>query len=400
MPSVTTATSPVCPSVARLAPLPLSTAPAPTRWLATGEIAYRRMLALIDGARVSIRCETYIWSDDEVGDRFRGALTRAAARGVQVRVLVDGVGSAELPDDYWVGLEHAGGSARIFNPLSLRHFALRNHRKLLVVDDVTAIIGGFNLGLAYDSDDVTRGWRDLGVELRAPAALRQLAESFDSLFRDHRLRHWLMRHVRRTSLRWPRFYTRAGPVLFSGPRLVRNQFSRQLLLALREAKHVRIVSAYFLPGFRLRRALRQVARRGGTVELLLAGKTDVPLAQLAARTLYGSLLKAGVRIWEYQPQILHTKLAIIDDAVFVGTANLDARSLGINYELMVHLDDAGLTRAATASFVGDLQHAREITRIDWREKQTWSLRLRGAWARFLLTKVDPWLARQQMRNIP
>ena len=163
---------------------------------------------------------------------------------------------------------------------------------------------------------------------------------------------------------------------------------------------MRIVSAYFLPGFRLRRALRQVARRGGTVELLLAGKTDVPLAQLAARTLYGSLLKAGVRIWEYQPQILHTKLAIIDDAVFVGTANLDARSLGINYELMVHLDDEGLTRAATTSFVGDLHHAREITRNDWREKQTWSLRLRGAWARFLLTKVDPWLARQQMRNIP
>ena len=375
-------------------------APSPPRWLATGEIAYRRMLALIEGARVSIRCETYIWSDDEVGDRFRGALTRAAARGVHVRVLVDGVGSAELPADYWNGFEQAGGSARIFNPLSPRYFALRNHRKLLLVDDATAIVGGFNLARAYDGDGVTRGWRDFGVELSAPAALLPLAESFDSLFRDHRLRHWLLRHVRRAFLKWPRSYTQEGPVLFSGPRLVRNQFRHQLLRTLHAAKHVSIVSAYFLPGFRLQRALCRVARRGGIVELLLAGKTDVPLAQLAARTYYGSLLRAGVRIWEYQPQVLHAKLAIIDDAVFAGTANLDARSLGINYEFMVHFDDPALTYAATASFVGDLPYAREITLDDWREQQTWPLRLRGAWARFLLTKVDPWLAHQQMRNIP
>jgi len=122
---------------------------------------------------------------------------------------------------------------------------------------------------------------------------------------------------------------------------------------------------------------------------------------MGARTHHlGSLLRAGVRIWEYQPQVLHAKLAIIDDAVFAGTANLDARSLGINYEFTVHFDDPALTYAATASFVGDLPFAREITLDDWREQQTWPLRLRGAWARFLLTKVDPWLARQQMSNIP
>jgi cardiolipin synthase len=102
------------------------------------------------------------------------------------------------------------------------------------------------------------------------------------------------------------------------------------------------MSAYFLPGFRLRRALRRIAHRGGTVELILAGKTDVAIAQTAARSIYGPLLRSGVRIWEYQPQVLHAKLAIVDQTVFVGTANLDARSLGINYELMVHLADARL----------------------------------------------------------
>jgi cardiolipin synthase A/B len=126
----------------------------------------------------------------------------------------------------------------------------------------------------------------------------------------------------------------------------------------------------------------------------------VPLAQLAARTLYGSLLKAGVRIWEYQPQILHAKLAIVDHAVFAGTANLDARSMAINYELMVHLNDHRLADAACDAFAADLEHSREITLPAWRHTQNWLTRLHGAWARFLLTKVDPWLARHQMRNIP
>jgi cardiolipin synthase len=325
---------------------------------------------------------------------------RAARRGIHVHVLVDGVGSSTLPDRYWQELAATGSHARVFNPITLRHFALRNHRKLLLVDDAVAVIGGFNISAEYDGDGVSHGWRDLGMELTLPAAIKQLAESFDSLFRDHRLRHWLLRHVRRGSLRWPLFYTRPGPVLFSGPRLVKNQFAHQLLRSLRHAQRVRIVSAYFVPSFRLRRALRHVAGRGGTVELLLAGKTDVPLAQLAARTLYGSLLKAGVRIWEYQPQILHAKLAIVDQAVFAGTANLDARSMAINYELMVHLTDHRLADEACDAFAADLRHSREITLAEWYATQNWLTRVRGAWARFLLTKVDPWLARHQMRNIP
>jgi cardiolipin synthase len=369
-------------------------------WLFTTEAAYLRMIALIAEARTSIRCETYIWRPDEVGERFRTALTQAAARGVKVRVLVDGVGSASLPDGYWQELEKAGGHARVFNPLSLRHFALRDHRKLLLVDDCVAVIGGFNIAHEYDGDGVTRGWHDLGLELTDPAALRQLGESFDSLFRDHRLRHWLLRHMRRESWRWPLFYRHKGPVLFSGPRLVRNQFRHRLLQKMRQAKHVRIISAYFVPSFQLRRALRRVARRGGTVELLLAGKSDVALAQLAARTLYGSLLKAGVRIWEYQPQILHSKLAIVDHGVFAGTSNLDARSLSINYELMVHIENERLSDEACDAFAGYLQHSLEITLPEWQKSRTWLQRLRGAWARFLLTKVDPWLARRQMRNIP
>lgn len=368
-------------------------------WLPNGTVAYQRMIALIDAAQTSIRCETYIWSDDAVGSRFHAALTRAAGRGVNVRVLIDGAGSSALPAGYWQTLQAAGGIVRVFNPLTFRHFSLRNHRKLLLVDDTVAVTGGFNIAADYEGDGIARGWRDFGVELRDQTALAQLAASFESLFAGHLIRHWLLRQLRQRTLRRPLFYQLPGPVLFSGPRLLSNQFSRQLLVTLGRARHVRIASAYFVPGFRLRRALRDVARRGGTVELLLAGKSDVPLAQYAARSLYGPLLAAGVRIREYQPQILHAKLAVLDDSVFVGSSNLDARSLAINHELTVHIQDPRLAAEARASFDDALRQSEAITFENWKTSRTWFARLRGALARFLITRVDPWIARRQMRDI-
>jgi cardiolipin synthase len=392
--------SPVSTSSSASSAHPPALVPAETQWLTTGALAYARMLALIATAQRSIRCETYIWGVDEVGARFLAALTAAAARGVRVHVLVDGGGSPTLPSTYWRDLEAAGGRAHIFNPLTFRHFSLRSHRKLLLIDDATAITGGFNIAREYDGDGVTSGWRDFGIELQHPDALHQLAASFDSLFANHLIRHSLRRQWESRSLRRPSFFRLPGPVLFSGPRFVRNQFAKRLLASLRHAQHVRIVSAYFAPGFRLRRALRAVALRGGTVELLLAGKSDVALAQRAARSIYGSLLKAGVQIWEYQPQILHAKLALVDSHIFVGTANLDARSLSINHELMIHLQDARLCTEASTMFSADLKQSLKITLDEWQRTRTWFTRFRGAIARFLLTKVDPWLARRQMRDVP
>lgn len=391
---------PVLPSPSHPPASGAPSAPSRAQWLTTGTLAYERMLALIDAAQASIRCETYIWTADAVGNRFLAALTRAAARGVRVHILVDGGGSPTLALSYWHELEAAGGRAHFFNPLTFRHFSLRSHRKLLLVDDATAITGGFNISHEYDGDGVNTGWRDFGIELCDPAALHQLASSFDHLFTHHLARHFLRRRWKNRTLLRPAYYRLPGPVLFSGPRLVRNQFSRRLLVTLRQARHVRIISAYFVPGFRLRRALRAVALRGGTVELLLAGKSDVPLAQRAARSIYGPLLKAGVAIWEYQPQILHAKLALVDDHIFVGTANLDARSLAINHELMVHLCEPRLATEARAMFAADLRQSKKITLADWQRTRTWLTRFRGAIARFLLTKVDPWLARRQMRDVP
>ena len=374
------------------------TPPAQVHWLPTGAAAFQRLLPAIAAARSSIRFEMYIFRDDESGGRFRTALTGAARRGVRVQLLLDALGAGGLPADYWDELTRLGGEVRIFNPLTLRGFLFRNHRKQVVIDDEVAFIGGFNVANEYSGDGVKEGWRDLGWEVRGPDVIQPLAAAFDGMFRMYDLRHRLLQRIRRPLQRRVRVGAH-GPVLLGGPRVLRDAFATSLHRALRHARCVQLVSGYFVPNHRLRRALRRVARRGGTVEILLAGKSDVPIAQTAARSLYGSLLRAGVRIYEYQPQILHAKLAVVDDAVYVGSANLDIRSFGINYELMVRLENARLAAEARELFVADLGRSVEITAPAWRASRGWLTRLRGKWAWFFFTKIDPCLVRLQLRGI-
>jgi cardiolipin synthase len=353
------------------------------------------MLPALHEAKISVRFEFYIYRPDRTGDRFRAALTAAARRGARVRILLDAFGAVGLPADYWNELRQHGGEVRIFNPFTWRLFALRNHRKLLLIDDALAFIGGFNIADEYNGDGLRHGWRDLGMELRTPVAVRQLAAAFDDMYESVDLHRRALRRMQRPWL----IAGRAGPVLLSGPRMGLNPFRANLLKTLRTAKHVQIVSGYFLPSLRLRHALRRVVRNGGTVELLLAGKSDVPLAQLAGRARYGPLLRAGVRIFEYQPQILHAKLAVIDEVVFAGSSNLDTRSFGINYELMVRCHDAALAQSGREMFEADRARSIEITFPAWQNSQTWLTRWRGMWAGILLTKIDPWLANVQLRSL-
>jgi cardiolipin synthase len=135
------------------------------------------------------------------------------------------------------------------------------------------------------------------------------------------------------------------------------------------------------------------------VRLILAGKSDVRLMRIATRGLYPSLLRSGVEIYEYEPQILHAKMIIADDAVFVGSANLDARSLSINYEVLARLPNKTVAEEAREIFEGDLKHCRRIAPQGWRTP-------RGAWqklteriAYFILARIDPYIARRQRRNL-
>lgn len=366
-------------------------------WLRSGGEAFPVMIAAIDDARRSVRLEMYIYSGGQPGEAVRDALVRAAQRGVYAQVLLDALGSFGLGSAFWKTFTEAGGKLRWFNPLKIGRMVYRNHRKLLVCDEEVAVVGGFNIAPEYLGDGVTSGWRDLGIEIRGSLA-SELAESFDASFARSDFGHKPLQWFRRATA-LATISAETWRLLLSGPGRGYNFLKRTLVADLANAHTVRIVCAYFLPTWRLRRELEQVARRGGRVQLVLAGKSDVRLSQLATQRLYQGLLKRGVEIYEYEPQILHAKLFLVDEQVYVGSANLDARSLNINYELLVRITEPKVVREASGIFDEVLALSRKVDKRTWAKSRSLWTKLMEQWAHFLLARVDPWWARARAKDL-
>jgi len=367
-------------------------------WLRCGQEMFPAMLAAMDAARESVCLEIYTYAADALGLQFLDALVRARQRGARVRVLIDGVGSIGLAAGFWQPLRAAGGEVRVFNPPALGRFGIRNHRKLLVCDGQVALVGGFNIASQYEGDGVTHGWHDLGLKTTGPLA-PQLATAFADMFERAEFQHKRFTRLRKSTARKV-VLIRNEQLLLSGPGRGRSPIKHALQGDLGRAANVQIMVAYFLPTWRIRRDLVRIARRGGTVQLILAGQSDVLISQLAGQSLYRRLLKAGVQIFEYQPQILHAKLIIADDVVYAGSANLDQRSLNINYEVMVRLGQQAMAESARAIFSESLKHCRQITREEWSQSRTVWRRLKQRWAYWLLARIDPYLARRQWQALP
>ncbi len=367
-------------------------------WLRAGDEIFPAMLAAIDAASQSVCLEIYTFEECPLGRDFLEALMQACGRGVRVRVLVDSVGSILLPDYFWEPLRQAGGAVRWFNPIAMKRVTIRNHRKLLVCDEQVAFVGGFNISPEYEGDGLNDGWCDVGLKIEGPLAAR-LALSFDDMFARAEFRH---RHF----MRWRKSSVKQAvimppeQILFGGPGRGPSPIKRALRKDLANAKSVQLMVAYFLPSWRLRHDLMRVVQRGGRVQLILAGRSDVQLSKLAAQSLYRRLLRAGVEIYEYQPQILHAKLFMVDDAVYTGSSNLDTRSLQINYELMIRFADREIAGQARGIFADTLQHCRRVTREEWRQSRTFWQKLKQHWAYFLLNRIDPYVARRQWRGLP
>jgi len=367
-------------------------------WLCTGDEIFPAMLAAIDEAKTEVCLETYTFSAGSPGEHFRDALIRARQRGLRVRVLIDGLGSYGLPADFFQPLQTAGAEVRVFNPIVLNRMSIRNHRKLLTCDDSVAFVGGFNIAPEYEGDGVKCGWCDVGLRVSGPLA-KQLASSFDEMFARADFRHKRFMRFRRfdakKSVTWP-----AEQILFGGPGRGQSPIKRALRDDFERAKDVKIMVAYFLPTWSLRRGLTEVTRRGGNVQLILAGKSDVLISQLAGRSLYRRFLKAGVEIHEYSPQILHAKLIIVDDIVYIGSSNLDPRSLQINYELMIRFQNAEFAKQAREIFGGALRHCQRIDLEHWRESRTLWQKVKQRFAYWVLVRIDPYFARRQWRDLP
>ena len=367
-------------------------------WLFAGREIFPALLEAINGARESIRLEMYIYEPGPLGTLFLEALVRAQQRGAKVRVLLDALGSINLPATFWDPLRSAGGQARQFNPLRLHRMAIRDHRKCLVCDGQIAFIGGFNIAQEYYGDGVTSGWCDVGLKLQG-SIVSDLAAAFDEMFARSDFQHKRFMRLRKFSAK----KTVLAPdeqLLLSGPGRGRSPIKHALRRDLAAARNVQIIIAYFLPTWRIRRALTRVVWRGGRVQLVLAGKSDVLVAQLAGQSLYRRFLKAGVEIFEYQPQILHTKLIIIDEVVYAGSANLDQRSLNINYELMIRFENRQMAEQARAVFANTLRHCQPITFEEWRKSRSLWQRLKQRWAYFLLVRIDPYIAKRQWQGLP
>ena len=353
------------------------------------------MLSAIEGAKTSVELEIYIFAGDQTGQTFLQALTGAARRGVQVRVLADSFGSFLLPGDFFAPLTAAGGMVKFFNPLRFSRFGVRDHRKLLLCDQKTIFIGGANISDDYAGDGITQGWFDTMTRLEVATLATLLLMEFQRLFTNAEFESTKRRRLRAfRPLRRKDGETQLFP---EKPGRNAGSFQRALQNELASATTADFITPYFLPRRRLRRELRQVVKRGGRVRLLLAGKNDVLLAQLAAYVYYPRLLRAGVEIYEYQPQILHAKLYRVDGKVFAGSTNLDVRSLKLNYELMLCFRDTASVKAAKKIFEDALQHSRRIELKPFRKSQGFWQRWKNHWAHFLLKRIDPLVALRHIR---
>jgi len=238
----------------------------------------------------------------------------------------------------------------------------------------------------------------VGLKISGPLAA-QLASSFDEMFARADFRHKRFMRFRRfdakKSVTWP-----AEQILFGGPGRGQSPLKRALRDDLKRAHDVKIIVAYFLPTWSLRRGLTEVARRGGKVQLILAGKSDVKISQLAGRSLYRRFLKSGVEIYEYAPQVLHAKLIIADDIVYIGSSNLDQRSLQINYELMIRFHNAEMAARAREVFAASLRHSRRIDLEGWRKSRSLWQKIEQRFAYWLLVRIDPYFAKRQWRALP
>ena len=379
------------------------------QWLPDGDSAYAAMSALIDGARESVCLESYLVrcaapttgtgasASADPAAHLLAALLRACARGVRVRVLFDAFGSEGLPADFFAPLRSAGGEARVFSAARRLRLSCRDHRKLLVCDERVAIVGGINIAPEYAGDGITRGWRDLALQIEGPV-VAALAASFAAMYALAPVSTAAISAFRRL-VRATSAGGGAVRLLTSGPGWPHGRLSHALRADLQRARDVHCMAAYFLPPAGIRRALRRVRQRGGAVTLLLGALSDVPVARYAAEHLYARILAGGARLFEYQPQVLHAKLLVMDDTVYVGSCNLDRRSLNINYELLLRLNWPALAEQARELFAGSLAHSRAVPATQWCARRHWWERWRSRFAYWLLTRVDPLLARRPLRPL-
>jgi cardiolipin synthase len=352
--------------------------------LIDGPATYKSMLKAISEAKRYVYLETYIFADDDAGKQFADLLTKKCKDNVIVKVVYDSFGSISSDAEFFADMEAAGIQLIEFNnvdpiqggnPLKLNN---RNHRKLLVVDGEVAYTGGINLSSTYSSrssakarrDPLREGWRDTHIAVRGPAV-----EGFAQLF----------------AVQWRAL---GGELEEPSPSHVKHAQGRELVAiltaqggdgrnsaifagyvdAMKVARErIWITQAYFAPDKEFLDLLRQSAKRGVDVQILVPGLSDSQMVLNASRSKYSNLLRSGVRIYESEHTLLHAKTAVIDGVwSTVGSSNLDYRSFLHNDEINAIILGEDFAETMETQFLKDTRQAREITLAAWKKRSVWA----------------------------
>lgn len=337
--------------------------------LVNGDQIFPAMMEAVRGAKESINLETYIYWSGEVGRQFAEALAERARAGVKVHLLMDWLGSRKVNPNHLAVMRAAGVEVIKYNPLviyNLSRLNYRDHRKLLIVDGRIGFTGGAGLADIWLGNADTPGhWRDNMYRLEGPAVAQMQAAFLDN---------WMK--ASSVVLDGPAYFPELAPagdhiaqVFKSSPREGTEEVRLMYLLSIAAAKtNIRISASYFVPGGLTTDGLIAACHRGVRVEIILPGaRTDSPLVRYASRARWGPLLKAGVKIYEYQPTMYHCKYMIVDDLwVSVGSANFDNRSFRLNDEANLNVFSREFAASQVALFESDKERSREVTYEDWK----------------------------------
>jgi cardiolipin synthase len=262
---------------------------------------------------------------------------------------------------------------------------MRNHQKLAIADDRLALIGGANIDETYLTDHGAAHWRDLWLRIEGPEVM-PASRYFDSLFRWTTRKHAKLRSLRRMMAEYSEW---RGPMQwkFTGPMSMRNSWWRTIGRDIRRGRQLDMIFAYFAPpGGMLRRIGRLGSR--GKARIITAAKSDNNATIAAARNSYSRLLRRHVQMYEYQPAKLHTKLAIVDDTVHIGSSNFDYRSLYINLEIMLRIKDAAFAAAMRQYFERELEDCRWISPYVHKKRANPWRRFKWALSHFMVNIMD------------
>ena len=356
------------------------------------------MIEAIGQARSTINFETYIFDQDQLGQRFADLLIEKQRAGVQVNIIYDSVGSIGTPTEFFERMRASGIRLVEFNPVNpLKRFGRwqlnhRDHRKILVVDGKVAFTGGVNISAAYANSSLFRsrrrseagpvGWRDTHVRIEGPAVA-----SLQLLF----LQTWSTQHAEDLpDLDYFPKLEVAGDktvhVLSSQPDGDYSLYKAYILAIQQARKSIHITTPYFTPDRQLAEALIAAAKRGVDVSLILPSVIDSGLVFHAGQSFYTQLLSAGIRIYQLQISVLHAKTAVIDGSwSTVGSANMDIRSFLHNYEANVIVIDDQFGREMERAFREDVRGSLQITLEQWRQRpfsdriKEWAARSLGYW---------------------